>query len=348
MWPFPDLSGPEIGRLANKAWQFLLTEPSGSTPFVSVVLVPFAAVLCLAAAHLGRIDRYRFRRVFGAMVSTRYLTHRSHVFDIVMMFGNIGLFAMMCAQATVSIAAVAALGNRTLDSLLGPLIDPVALAYVGTWWTIGLFLAYEFAYWLDHYLSHRIPVLWEFHKVHHAAEVLTPLTNFRVHPIDSIVFINIVAVVLGMTKALLTRFAGAAPISVDTWGGMIVIGIAISIFAQFQHTNVWLPVTGFLGRLILSPAHHQIHHSVDVRHHDKNMGNMLALFDWLFGTLYVPEKKRQKLVFGVDTMPNPRHDLHEGLVQPFLDAARHLTPGQSDVTAVARANVDRAPSAMKN
>ena len=46
-----------------------------------------------------------------------------------------------------------------------------------------LFLAYELGYWLNHYLSHRIAFLWEFHKVHHSATVLTPLTNFRVHPI---------------------------------------------------------------------------------------------------------------------------------------------------------------------
>ena len=37
--------------------------------------------------------------------------------------------------------------------------------------TLAIFMAYELAYWLDHYLSHRVPLLWEFHKVHHTAEV---------------------------------------------------------------------------------------------------------------------------------------------------------------------------------
>ncbi len=334
MWPFPDLIGPEIGRLADRAWHILMTEPSSTTPLGAVILVPFAAVLCLAAGHIRHLKAFRFRRVFRAMVSTRYLTHRSHVFDIIMMFGNIGLFAMMCAQATVSVAAVSLASTRALDAVLGPVADPTAaIAYVGVCWTLGLFLAYELAYFTDHTLSHRIPVLWEFHKVHHSAEVLTPITNFRVHPIDSIVFVNIVAVIMGISKALLMRYAGPAPIPVDTWAFALVFGLAMSIFAQFQHTNVWLPITGPLGHLIVSPAHHQIHHSSDARHHDKNMGNLLAVFDWLFGTLYVPEKKRQKLAFGVDTLPNPRHDLHEGLVQPFLDAARHLTPGQAGTGA---------------
>ena len=57
--------------------------------------------------------------------------------------------------------------------------------------TVFLFLAYELGYWVDHYLSHRIPMLWDFHKVHHTAEVLSPLTNFRMHPVDSVVFANI-------------------------------------------------------------------------------------------------------------------------------------------------------------
>ncbi|MGZ3305953.1 MAG: sterol desaturase family protein, partial [Asticcacaulis sp.] len=42
--------------------------------------------------------------------------------------------------------------------------------------TVALFLAYDFAYWLDHYIKHKVPFLWEFHRVHHTAEVLSPLT----------------------------------------------------------------------------------------------------------------------------------------------------------------------------
>ena len=54
--------------------------------------------------------------------------------------------------------------------------------------TVVLFLAYELGYWIDHYLKHHVPVLWELHKVHHTAEVLTPLDTFRMHPLDLLVF----------------------------------------------------------------------------------------------------------------------------------------------------------------
>jgi sterol desaturase/sphingolipid hydroxylase (fatty acid hydroxylase superfamily) len=88
--------------------------------------------------------------------------------------------------------------------------------------TIMLFLAYEFAYWLDHYLSHKVPVLWEFHKVHHTAQVLSPLTAARVHPVDSLVFANIAAIVIGLTGGVL-HYVFGSPASPFALSGANVI-----------------------------------------------------------------------------------------------------------------------------
>jgi len=163
--------------------------------------------------------------------------------------------------------------------------------------TVSLFLAYELAYWIDHYLSHRIPVLWEFHKVHHTAEVLSPITNFRVHPVDSVVFYNIVGLFLGTTAGALSYLQLGSPFAV---GGANAIFVAfIFITVHLQHSHVWIAATGPLGRVILSPAHHQIHHSDNPIHFDKNFGGCLSLWDWVFGTLHMPERKRERLNFGV-------------------------------------------------
>src|SRR5688572_8063085 len=53
-------------------------------------------------------------------------------------------------------------------------------------YTALLVLALDAGYFVAHYLEHKIPFLWEFHKVHHSAEVLTPLTNYRLHPMDRV------------------------------------------------------------------------------------------------------------------------------------------------------------------
>ena len=182
------------------------------------------------------------------------------------------------------------------------------------------------SYWIDHYLSHNIPLLWEFHKVHHTAEVLSPLTNFRVHPVDSLVFVNIVAICNGLTTGVLHWVFGAGPVRLEILNETLLIGLAVSVFAQLQHTHIWIALTGIPGRLILSPAHHQIHHSMDPKHHNRNLGNLIAVFDWMFGTLHIPSKQRQKLVFGLEPQVVPAHDLNEGLLQPFVDAGRLVMP----------------------
>jgi sterol desaturase/sphingolipid hydroxylase (fatty acid hydroxylase superfamily) len=302
--------------------------PDATTPLWALIVLPVVAVGCLALVDVSRVRRYRFRRVLAALLSPKYLRHASHRLDLLLMAGNTGLFGILIGNLLVSVAAVHALTTTLLAGALGPsvpkAVDPMLVALT---WAAALFLAYEFAYWLDHYLSHKIPFLWEFHKVHHSAEVLSPLTNFRVHPVDSLVFINIVAMVKGMTTGVLSFAFGGDRIDLQAWGIMSAVGIAVLLMSQMQHSHVWLPLRGWLGRLILSPAHHQIHHSVDEAHHDRNFGNTFAGFDWLFGTLFIPPRKRPKLVFGVDTQKHPTHSLREGLLDPFAAAARKATPG---------------------
>ena len=322
MWDTLDQFRTGAAPLLDQLGTFLLTRPSDTTSLAAMLLVPFAAMAFYAVSQRRR---FRFKRMLAGVLSRRYFMHRSHVLDVMLMAGNIGLFALMVGWATLSTSGVAAVVYAGLSSLFGTADatthSPLSVATV---WAVGLFLAYEFAYWLDHYISHNVPLLWEFHKVHHTAEVLSPLTNFRVHPVDSVVFINIIALCSGTIAGVLQSVFGAGPIRLDQFSHMTLIALAVSVFAQLQHTHIWIAFTGIWGHLILSPAHHQIHHSIDTRHHNKNLGNLIAVFDWAFGTLYVPAKKRQKLTFGLSGAAAPAHDLTEGLVQPFTDAAGHL------------------------
>ncbi len=98
------------------------------------------------------------------------------------------------------------LTNGVLNGLiatLGP-VTPSALPELAqrAIVTVILFLAYEFGYWLDHFLKHRIPALWELHKVHHTAEVLTPVTSFRMHPLDTLVFGHILAATAALANGV--------------------------------------------------------------------------------------------------------------------------------------------------
>ena len=182
-------------------------------------------------------------------------------------------------------------------------------------------------YWV-HRIHHEAPVLWPFHAVHHSAEVMTPVTVYRKHPlydvIDSIVTAGMIGLATGLVLGLVV---GQVPAL--TLGG---INAGFFLFnlagANLRHSHVWLSYGPVLERIFISPAQHQIHHSIDPRHHNRNYGEVLAIWDWMFGTLYVP-KGFEALEFGLadgagTRLPQPHPTLGAGLLVPFRDSWRAL------------------------
>ncbi|WP_298669829.1 sterol desaturase family protein [uncultured Sphingomonas sp.] len=201
------------------------------------------------------------------------------------------------------------------------------------WWaaatiaTVVMFVAYEFAYWLDHWLKHRIAFFWHFHKVHHQAESLSLLTNGRVHPVDTIVFLNIVAVTLGTTQAGLMLALGAPATPIALHGSNALLMIASIAIAHLQHSHLWIGFGPRWGRWLLGPAHHQIHHSRAPEHYNRNLGNVLAVFDRLAGTFTAPHATHRPIRFGVDDGERAPHGPRALLIQPFIAAgAQFVAP----------------------
>ena len=209
--------------------------------------------------------------------------------------------------------------------------------------TLVAFLGYELAYYIDHYLNHKIPFLWEFHKVHHTAEVLTPLTVFRVHPIDTLIFIDIVALVTGLFQGMFSYAAGNTISIYAIDQGNVIMVAFLFLLAPLQHSQFWIPFTGLAGRILLSPAHHQIHHSCDAAHYNRNLGSCLAIFDWMFGTLGVPPKEPPRLKFGVAEPGQDPHSVTAVLIDPIVKALAALgiaaRPGVASAGGLSRAAV---------
>ena len=205
-----------------------------------------------------------------------------------------------------------------LTRLAGP-APGIALPAVaqGAILTALFFLAYEFAYWLDHYLSHKLPILWQFHRVHHSAESLSLLTNFRVHPVDTLVFAHIVVVVSGLAQGVARYALGPGAHGWEIGGTNVVVMASAIGLTHLQHSHLWITLGPRWGRWILSPAHHQIHHSADSRHFDRNFGSALAIWDRLFGTFHMPAARREPLRFGLDDAGPAPHGLRGALVTPL-------------------------------
>lgn len=278
-------------------------------------------LLALRAAVPRRRTRpVRARVLARALLPRRILRSRSGRLDIAGF-----LFSTLVANLAIGWALVSSdwWADRCERALAGlPALSvrlPTLLA--AALMTVVLFVVYEAAYWVNHWLSHRVAWLWAFHKVHHTAESLSLLTNFRVHPIDTIVF-NMVASLAGVTAGALRHLFGPGMAEVSVSGTNVFVFVSAILLSYLQHSHLWMATTGRWGRLILSPAHHQLHHSTDPAHHNRNLGSTIALF----GTLLVPTRARQRLTFGVDEPGRDPHGVRGALLQPFVDASRTLTP----------------------
>lgn len=188
-------------------------------------------------------------------------------------------------------------------------------------------LAGDFAFFLSHYLMHKVRVLWYFHEVHHSAEVLTPVTVYRTHPVEDLVNGVVAAVISGTGSALYTSTTGN-DVSLPAIFGINVIQFTFFSFAfQLRHSHIWLSYGPFLSRIFISPAQHQIHHSTDPKHWDKNFGFMLAIWDGMFGCLYVP-KERETLQVGIPGAdPHDFSSVAKLYFLPFAKAARFVQAG---------------------
>ena len=167
-----------------------------------------------------------------------------------------------------------------------------------------------------------MPILWEFHKVHHSATVLTPLTVFRVHPVE---FASSSETSWrsrrGLTGGVMNYAFGVATYQYAITDTNLILVLFVHAYIHLQHSHVWIAFTGVVGRILLSPAHHQIHHSDNPVHFDKNLGSTLAIWDWLFGTLYVPKRTPEQLGFGVEPHHPDAHTVPYTLFEPVRRAA---------------------------
>jgi sterol desaturase/sphingolipid hydroxylase (fatty acid hydroxylase superfamily) len=190
-------------------------------------------------------------------------------------------------------------------------------------YTLALVLALDFAKFLAHFLQHKIPVLWEFHKVHHSAEVLTPVTNFRLHPVDVIVEQILAALAGGMVVGLFASMypAGVAELTIMNIGAIYFVYF---LAANLRHSHVPLHFGWHLSHVLSSPYMHQLHHSSEIRHWDRNYGLIFSFWDWLFRCLYVP-RGREEFRLGLSGAPTRDFDAAWKLyVLPFRNACHRV------------------------
>jgi sterol desaturase/sphingolipid hydroxylase (fatty acid hydroxylase superfamily) len=315
-----DIAGQKLEQIAAP-----LIAPGSffSLPQLFIAFVIASLWLALLRKRRGRVVRPSV--MLRALSARRVVFSRSTYADLFYFLVNSFATTGLIGWGIISGLAVSGWSVRALHAAFGE----VAPASMPDWVlrggiTVIAFLGYEIGYYIDHYLKHRIPFLWEFHKTHHTAEVLTPFTVFRVHPIDSLIYTDIVAICVGVLHGAFIYLSGKGVSFYAIDGANVVMVVFYFLLAHLQHSQFWIPFTGLYGRILLSPAHHQIHHSADPSHYNRNLGSFLAIWDWMFGTLVVPRRSSPRLKFGAAQSGADPHRITALLIDPITNAVALL------------------------
>lgn len=247
----------------------------------------------------------------------RAARHPSSLLDVQLLAARQLLRVLTGAPSLAAAWWLATHGVRWLDRTVGrpelSLPEPLVVVL----YSVVLFVAWDLSRFLVHLAMHRIPALWAFHQVHHSAEVLTPLTFHRIHPVESWLYQLRGTVV---TAAVVTLFFWLFREQASTWEllGVPALGLVLNVLmGNLRHSHVWLPFPEPVERWLISPAQHQLHHSAQPEHFDSNYGTWLALWDRLAGS-WQPARE-EPVIFGLgEGARNHGHDLWSAWTGPVL------------------------------
>lgn len=293
--------------------------------YLAAALVLAAAVQCM---RLRANPFWAIPEIGARLFPWRLIAHRSAVVDYKYFFLNRFAFALLVAPVLLGMPRVAEMTIGLFGAAFGRYGECVAGPADSLLYTLCLVLAFDGAVFCAHYLQHRVPVLWEFHKIHHSAEVLTPITVYRMHPVDDILTGLAIALFTGVVEGLFQSLYATMPSLVGVLGVNIVLFAFYMMGYNLRHSHVWLSYPGWVSHVFVSPAQHQIHHSMAPRHLDRNMGLIFAFWDAAAGTLYVPES-REKLDFGlVDDEHLAFDSVWQLYTRPFRVLAHRYLPNR--------------------
>lgn len=187
--------------------------------------------------------------------------------------------------------------------------------------TFSIFITSDFTRYLLHRLLHIVPFLWEFHKVHHSAKVLNPLTFYRVHPMENILFGLRYSLTIGFVTGIFIYFFGARISIYEILGANIFVFVFSILGSNLRHSHIRFTYPKYLEIFFISPFMHQIHHSK--KHLNKNFGGTLAIWDYLFNT-HQSSQGIGHLKFGIKQM-NSYVTILNLLFVPFINLKNKIS-----------------------
>ena len=232
------------------------------------------------------LRRNNVKQALKTIFSARVWLSRSSKLDVVCFLTNRVFFLALRPMLITQIAVATVLYHFLHYQNFFPLgfFSETPYWMAALLFTTCFFLLDDFARFAVHYALHKIPLLWEFHKFHHSAETLTPLTVTRAHPVEGLIFTLRSASVQGVTIAIFLFLFGQQLNLVTILGVNIFVILFHGLGSNLRHSHISIQYPKGVERILMSPAQHHLHHSSDIKHFDKNFGVALSVWDRMAGT----------------------------------------------------------------
>lgn len=287
---------------------FVVADPGKRLYWMHVLSAALLALIyCRCAAR-----RQSIGYLASSVLDSAYWWNRSTRLDYGLFalnnFLKVAMFApVLGGQVAVSLVVTKFLHFNIAESHLF-VWPPIAITVA---FTIVAFLFDDFMRFVVHWLMHRVPILWHFHRLHHTATTLTPFTVHRTHPVESFINSSRAVLSLGLVSGVFVWLFGH---SLQVWDilGVNALGFVMTLAgSNLRHSHIPLHF-GVAESFLISPAQHQLHHSVD--HNHPNLGSFLSWWDRLCGS-WLAGREARNLRFGLSTRSSETSanaDLNEG------------------------------------
>ncbi len=267
---------------------------------ITLLILFLTAFISALVAYWRTVEDKSFADFFSFALPKEVILHPSARADLLFYITKRLLMPLLLIPAGIVFVALVGYGTNQLLSWVfqihGPLLEGPTPWWVLVLFTASMLVAYDISYYLYHVAQHKIPLLWELHKVHHSAEVLVGITKDRIHPLDDLINRAWDGVIPGICFGVWSVIA-LDPVELTVFGINVYAMRNLLMMDFVRHTHYKISF-GPLDNYILSPHWHQLHHSADPRHYDKNFGLLLSVWDRMFGTAYVPDPN-EEMKFGL-------------------------------------------------
>ena len=248
-----------------------------------------SALVVASLAVTYQEGRFQPMDQLRSLLNPQYWLSKSSLYDLFLMIFNSVIRLGLLIPLFGSHLAVTVLVGGFLQETFGD-APQFGLGWI---WVAAIFsavflLSDDLSRFALHYCMHRFDFLWYFHRTHHSATVLTPMTVFRVHPVEHLLYFSRSFLVFGVVTGIFIwlfshRLTGLQILGVDAFGFLFNFAAA-----NLRHSHIWISFGPF-ERFFISPAQHQMHHSVD--HGNINFGSVLSIWDGWLGTRVYADKK---------------------------------------------------------